>query len=428
MFIEKGYRVNYSWKMCIKSIFRAHNETVNVWTHFIGVLIFAGLMIHTIYFVADETTIPTFPSSNLTLQHTFLDMAQKLYSEGLAPSAQPPQRPPNNADPHSPHPLLLSFSFCPASNDTTPFSPHFPIEFTSYAAFSSPSSSSSSPFSSNHTLDHMEHAVRGKVAELKQFLSECRDKMERKIHEMDIYLKEIEKSVHEFSNNTNATTVAELLSERLGEMQENFNEKVAKYFSPKSKFPIMVFLFSAMVCFMGSTLYHTFGCQSHWHSSFFLKIDYSGISTLIAGSLVPFVWYTFHGLTHWQCFYLATLFVLSCLVMYVSFSERFASNEYKPYRVLCFVLLAAFAIVPFIHMLYLYGTVELYSFQRCALSAILYLLGVAAYMSRVPERLFPGRCDFLLQSHQVFHTFIVAAALVWYSFALRLLVSRTYVN
>lgn len=413
LFIEKGYRVNYSWKMCIKSIFRAHNETINVWTHFIGVLIFAGLMIHTIYYVADETTIPTFPSSNLTFQHTFVDMALEKLSPHLA------QRPPNHADPHSAH--HLSFSFCPANDDTSPayhnLSSH---SFTSYAAYSSSSF--------NHTLDLMEHAVRGKVAELKQFLGECREKMERKIHEMDIYLKEIEKSIHEFSNHTNATTVAQHLSERLSEMQENFNEKVAKYFSPKSKFPIMVFLFSAMVCFGGSTLYHTFGCQSHWHCSFFLKVDYSGISTLIAGSLVPFVWYTFHGLTHWQCFYLATLFVLSCAVMYVSFSPRFASDEYKPYRVLCFVLLAAFAIVPFLHMLYLYGTVELYSFQRCALSAVLYLLGVAAYMSRVPERLFPGRCDFLLQSHQVFHTFIVAAALVWYSFALRLLVSRTYVN
>lgn len=40
------------------------------------------------------------------------------------------------------------------------------------------------------------------------------------------------------------------------------------------------------------------------------------------------------------------------------------------------------------------GTVELYTFERFALSALLYLLGVAAYVSRVPERLFPGKCDF----------------------------------
>lgn len=102
---------------------------------------------------------------------------------------------------------------------------------------------------------------------------------------------------------------------------------------------------------MGSTLYHTFGCQSVDHCAFFLKVDYSGISTLIAGSLVPFVWCIFllfllllfpififlfetpedifHGLTHWQCFYVVTLAVLAGLVLYVSFSERFSSPEYQ---------------------------------------------------------------------------------------------------
>ena len=36
-FIEKGYRINYkTWRQTIGSLFHCHNETVNVWTHFIG--------------------------------------------------------------------------------------------------------------------------------------------------------------------------------------------------------------------------------------------------------------------------------------------------------------------------------------------------------------------------------------------------------
>jgi len=414
--------VDYSWQMFLKSVFRAHNETVNVWTHFIGFLIFAGLMFHTIYYVVDDTTMPTFPSANLTLQHTFMDMAQKIYYESLTPSTLPSsaRMPPSHLSPHAAN----SFpSFESSSYPYYPTCPASPHNFSWHHNFFSANYSA-------HTMEGLEHAARGKVAEMTHFLRECRDILQRKMqnfhHTMDNYFKEIEKSIHEFSNSSNSTVSH--LSEKLHELQENFNETTAKYFSPKSKFPIVVFLLSGMVCFLGSTLYHTFGCQSRWHFSFFLKLDYSGISTLIAGSLVPFVWYTFHGLTHWQCFYLSVLFVLSVVVMFVSFSERFASHEYKLYRAMCFVLMAAFAVVPFVHMLFLYGTVELYSFQRCAISAILYLLGVVAYVSHVPERLFPGRCDFLLQSHQVFHTFIVAAALVWYSFALRLLDSRTYVN
>lgn len=277
---------------------------------------------------------------------------------------------------------------------------------------------------------HIEHAIHTKAEELKLFLSECRDHVKSKMHSLqdslEVYLKEIEHKAHEFSTSHHLSV--HHLSERLHEMQQHFNENVAKFLSPKSKLPIMVFLFSGMVCFFGSTLYHTFGCQSEGHCAFYLKVDYSGISTLIAGSLVPFVWYIFHGLTHWQCFYVITLGVLASLVLYVSFSERFSAVEYQPYRALCFVLMAAFCVVPFSHMVMHYGAIEMQIFGRFALSALLYLLGVAIYVSRYPERLFPGKCDIWFQSHQLFHTFIVAAALVWYSFALKLLESHTYIN
>lgn len=36
-FIKTGYRIGYrSWSWTLWSIFQCHNETVNVWTHFIG--------------------------------------------------------------------------------------------------------------------------------------------------------------------------------------------------------------------------------------------------------------------------------------------------------------------------------------------------------------------------------------------------------
>ena len=36
-FIHKGYRINYrSWSWTLWSLFQFHNETINVWTHFIG--------------------------------------------------------------------------------------------------------------------------------------------------------------------------------------------------------------------------------------------------------------------------------------------------------------------------------------------------------------------------------------------------------
>ena len=48
-FIQRGYRINFNSKrrLC-RSLFMLHNESVNVWSHLIGVACFIGLLIWTI--------------------------------------------------------------------------------------------------------------------------------------------------------------------------------------------------------------------------------------------------------------------------------------------------------------------------------------------------------------------------------------------
>ena len=42
------YRINYkTWELTLKSMFEFHNETINIWTHFIGLLgaiVFIGVV------------------------------------------------------------------------------------------------------------------------------------------------------------------------------------------------------------------------------------------------------------------------------------------------------------------------------------------------------------------------------------------------
>ena len=46
-FIHRGYRINFdSYCKLIKSLFMIHNETVNVWTHLFGMIIFVYLIFH----------------------------------------------------------------------------------------------------------------------------------------------------------------------------------------------------------------------------------------------------------------------------------------------------------------------------------------------------------------------------------------------
>ena len=51
-FIQRGYRINFNshGKIC-KSLFMLHNESVNVWSHLIGVIIFFCLLIWTIFYL-----------------------------------------------------------------------------------------------------------------------------------------------------------------------------------------------------------------------------------------------------------------------------------------------------------------------------------------------------------------------------------------
>ncbi|GAM17711.1 hypothetical protein SAMD00019534_008860 [Acytostelium subglobosum LB1] len=50
-YIQTGYRVNFSYRLCIKSLFRIHNETLNIWTHLLATVMFFILMIVTLEYI-----------------------------------------------------------------------------------------------------------------------------------------------------------------------------------------------------------------------------------------------------------------------------------------------------------------------------------------------------------------------------------------
>ena len=46
-YVRSGYRVGARWLGATRSIFMLHNETVNIWSHLLGVLMFAALIVQT---------------------------------------------------------------------------------------------------------------------------------------------------------------------------------------------------------------------------------------------------------------------------------------------------------------------------------------------------------------------------------------------
>ena len=56
--IHRGYRLHLSRAEALGSLIRLHNETLNVWTHLLGCVLFVGLLIYTVRMTAPAHTAP----------------------------------------------------------------------------------------------------------------------------------------------------------------------------------------------------------------------------------------------------------------------------------------------------------------------------------------------------------------------------------
>lgn len=121
----------------------------------------------------------------------------------------------------------------------------------------------------------------------------------------------------------------------------------------------------------------------------------------------------------------------------------FRTPNYRGLRAGSFILTGAYGVVPLLHMLFQYGFDSQYHYQilmKLVNTGLLYLIGAMLYAFRLPERLCPGRFDVLVRcpcififclfgitltrlglslrlqfsSHQIFHLFVVAAAVYHY--------------
>lgn len=151
------------------------------------------------------------------------------------------------------------------------------------------------------------------------------------------------------------------------------------------------------------------------------RLDYCGIALLITFSFVPWLHY---GFAYYEPLYahsyLAGVISLATLSIWFSLDDKFGTAAYRPFRALIFVLFGCSGLIPGLHWLYIHeqqiwANISLKtSFASLLLMGGLYIFGAVLYASRIPERYFPGKCDFFLHSHQIFHVFVTMAALVHY--------------
>lgn len=111
------------------------------------------------------------------------------------------------------------------------------------------------------------------------------------------------------------------------------------------------------------------------------------------------------------------------LVFIMSLTESFQKPEYRSLRGFIFLTLGLLGAIPLLHLLvfmylpprpfeihYFHSSIIYYGFMGGS-----YIVGVLIYVARVPERFRPGKFDLVGNSHNIWHCFVLMAALWHYA-------------
>jgi len=174
-----------------------------------------------------------------------------------------------------------------------------------------------------------------------------------------------------------------------------------------------IFLICAQLQMLFSSLYHIFCCYSAQFYKWLAKLDYLGISIMIVGSYYPPLYYGFSCYPTWKIVYLSSITFIGGIGVVVSCVPVFATPRFRIVRTVFFIIFGSFAIFPIPHLWVLNGLKYFWPIILGELAmGSLYLIGAIFYSSRVPERYYPGKFDFGLSSHVIWHFFTIAAALL----------------
>lgn len=169
----------------------------------------------------------------------------------------------------------------------------------------------------------------------------------------------------------------------------------------------------------GSSVYHTL--TAHYSSRVHdcaLALDYTGISAMTLGSFYTPVFYLFSCSKDTRFAYFAVVTTLGLIsLMGPAVSASFSTEKFYHVRMTLFCGIAIIGgLMPGFHMFLTLPSNEVTTpiYQGMLLFLAIYLAGLLLYIFKIPECFFPGHFDLLLSSHQIWHYFVLAAAVIQY--------------
>ena len=248
-YIRTGYLINCnSFKKVFSSLIKCHNETMNVWTHLLGTLIAIILIFYTSIFI----------STNSGKFLNYFNYEKMTYDIKKVIS-----------------PWLIDLK-----NDKHEKKKLYSDTIISYIE-TIISKSNSMLYEINNKIKNLSLYMKNYINEINNIINKIIEKIKlnsnSKIFD-DITLK------WEICNN-------KILDILKGQSNE---EIINNYDNNLKRWPLFIMLVAAIICLGCSTTFHLFGTMSKSINKVLSRIDYAGITFLVAGSCYPPYFYFFY--------------------------------------------------------------------------------------------------------------------------------------
>jgi adiponectin receptor len=202
---------------------------------------------------------------------------------------------------------------------------------------------------------------------------------------------------------------------------------VAFYFYPTSAnfslssgadiFIAAIFFFAACQCLICSIIWHTMSSVADvCLISMFACVDYTGISLLIAASIMTTEYTAFYCEPVSRWVYMVTTAILGIGGVILPWHPRFNGQDMAWVRVAFYVALSATGFLPILQLSLTRGPDAAFEFYTpIAKSLSVYFFGALVYASKVPERWCPGMFDYVGGSHNLWHIAVLGGILFHYT-------------
>ena len=169
-----------------------------------------------------------------------------------------------------------------------------------------------------------------------------------------------------------------------------------------------IFLISDFICFLFSSIMHTFYPYSEKIANILSRLDYFGISLAILGFYTIFIYYAFYCHELIQIIYYIISYLLGILtIMITCFSKYSDLNDYKYIRAIIFCLFTLSILIPIFHRIFEVYDNEakiILELKYSTLTALFVGLSLFFYISKIPERFInKNYINYIFTSHQIFH-------------------------